>query len=109
MEEHKLTMSFINGNPGFVVKADNAQELDALIKEALPRFKAFKSAVDTYREKQQRDATPPPQETPICAVHNSQMSWKPPGVSKKTNKPYQGFWACPVKNPDGSFCNYKPE
>lgn len=44
---------------------------------------------------------------PICQVHQVEMKWKPPGTSK-TGKPYQGFWSCGQKNPDGSWCNYKP-
>lgn len=109
MDEHKLTMSFINGNPGFVVKANTAEEIDELLKSSLPIFKKFKTAVDTYREKQMAESTPPPgqtQDNMICKIHNTPMIWKT-GFSKKSNKPY-AFWACPTKNPDGSFCQYKP-
>lgn len=45
---------------------------------------------------------------PICSVHNVEMNWRPPGQSRSTGKPYPGFWACPQKNPDGSYCNFKP-
>jgi hypothetical protein len=44
---------------------------------------------------------------PICGNHHEPMSWKEGGVSK-AGKPYQGFWSCKVKNPDGSFCKFKP-
>lgn len=107
MSEPTYKVSFINGNPGFVVCADNADDLEKNIREALPIFKKFKTAVDTYREKQQNDATPPPQETPTCGVHGTQMKWLT-GTSKKTGKPY-AFWSCPTKNADGSFCDYKPQ
>lgn len=44
----------------------------------------------------------------VCEIHNVAMNWRPPGVSKKTNRPYQGFWACPEKTHDGNFCNWRP-
>jgi hypothetical protein len=105
MSEHRFTMSFINGNPGFVINVDTGEELDAAIRDVLPRFKAFKVAVDTYREKQINEQTPPPQATPVCGIHHTQAVWKT-GVSRKTGKPY-AFWSCPTKNPDGSFCQFK--
>jgi hypothetical protein len=106
MSEHLFTMSFINGNPGFVINCDTPEELDKAIAETLPIFKKFKVAVDTYKEKQQNMAAPPPGTSPTCGVHNIQMVWHVPGVSK-AGKPYQGFYACPAKNPDGSWCDYK--
>lgn len=45
---------------------------------------------------------------PVCGVHGVPMRWKPPGTSKTTGKPYQGFWSCGTKNDDGSWCRYKP-
>jgi len=106
MSDHKFTMSFINGNPGFVVNCDTPEELDKAIAGALPIFKKFKGAVDTYREKQESAAAPPPGTSPVCGTHNVQMIWHGPGISK-AGKPYQGFYACPVKNVDGSYCNFK--
>ena len=41
---------------------------------------------------------------PICQIHHVTMVWKE-GV--KDNRHY-AFWACPQKNPDGSFCKYRP-
>lgn len=38
---------------------------------------------------------------PICAVHNMSM------VQRQGT--YGKFWACPVKNPDGSWCKYRPD
>ena len=49
------------------------------------------------------------EQAPICGIHHIEMTWKNPGVSKKTGKPYNGFWACALKMPDGSFCQFKPE
>lgn len=31
------------------------------------------------------------------------MVLRPEGISKRTGKPYQPFWACPVRD-DGAFC-----
>ena len=42
----------------------------------------------------------------ICELHNAEMIWKT-GVSKNTGKSY-AFWSCPKRNPDGSFCKFKP-
>ena len=53
-------------------------------------------------------------ETPICSQHGTPMTMRPAGLSKtKTNpdgtpKPYEAFWACSDKNPDGSYCKAKP-
>jgi hypothetical protein len=102
MSEHMFTMSFINGNPGFVINVDTPEELDQAIANCLPIFKKFKTAVDTYREKQIIAATNPPGAIPDCPIHHVPMSWKT-GVSRKTGKSY-AFWSCAVKNPDGSFC-----
>lgn len=35
------------------------------------------------------------------------MTWREPGVSKTTGKPYSGFWACPTRNEQG-YCKGKP-
>ncbi len=44
-------------------------------------------------------------EAPVCGVHGSTKVWIE-GTSKTTGKPY-GFWSCPTKNADGSFCKAK--
>ena len=43
---------------------------------------------------------------PICQIHNVSMIWRE-GVNNTTQKHY-AFWACPQRNPVGSFCKYKP-
>jgi hypothetical protein len=43
---------------------------------------------------------------PICQIHNVPMVWRE-GTNTTTKKHY-AFWACPQKNPDGSFCKYRP-
>ena len=44
---------------------------------------------------------------PICGVHDAIMIWRKGGISK-AGKPYPGFWACPDRNEDGSYCTYRP-
>lgn len=39
----------------------------------------------------------------LCPVHNQEFKFVPPGVSKKTGQPYQGFWSCPEMG-----CRLKP-
>ncbi len=34
---------------------------------------------------------------PLCSSCGQMKKWIPPGTSKATGKPYQGFWACPNK------------
>ncbi|SRR5258708_6144231 len=43
---------------------------------------------------------------PTCGIHGVPMVWRE-GVSKSTGKPY-AFYACPEKNANGTFCNFKP-
>lgn len=44
---------------------------------------------------------------PICGVHRVPMVWRE-GDNKNTGRHY-AFWACPERNPDGSFCKYRPD
>lgn len=44
---------------------------------------------------------------PICGTHHTPMVWRE-GENRQTGKRY-AFWACPERNPDGTFCKYKPE
>ena len=62
------------------------------------------------------EAETPPEPDPImdrtapyCPIHRVALTWRPAGVSKRTGKAYAGFYACPEKNQDGSFCTYKPK
>lgn len=55
------------------------------------------------------NTTQPTKDAPLCGIHGVAMNYRSPGISKATGKPYNGFWACPEKNADGSFCRYKPE
>ena len=42
-----------------------------------------------------------------CPVHGLEFVLRPAGISKTTGKGYPAFWACPGKNPDGSYCREK--
>ena len=62
--------------------------------------------------KKEVDQTPDPimdATAPTCGIHGVAMVWKPAGVSKKTGKAYPGFYSCPSRNADGSFCTFRPK
>jgi hypothetical protein len=40
-----------------------------------------------------------PSDPPICGVHDAPMDW----VDK-----HGGFWSCHKRNPDGSWCSFRP-
>lgn len=41
---------------------------------------------------------------PICEIHTAEMKLIPAGVSKKTGKAYEAFYACQVKD-----CTFRPQ
>lgn len=43
---------------------------------------------------QQQAQTPPGQQAPVCQHHRQAATFKPGGVSRTTNRPYDAFWAC---------------
>jgi hypothetical protein len=43
----------------------------------------------------------------ICPIHGEAWKLKPAGISKATNKPYNAFYSCGVKDNQG-FCKAKP-
>jgi hypothetical protein len=45
-----------------------------------------------FAGQQAQPAGPPGSEQPVCA--HGPKKWVPPGFSQKTQKSYQGFWAC---------------
>jgi hypothetical protein len=53
-------------------------------------------------EKKDAGKEPP---NPICQIHNVPMVWRE-GINK--DQKHYAFWACPQKNPDGTFCKYRP-
>lgn len=40
----------------------------------------------------------------ICSLHLVPANFKEPGVSKKTGKPYPGFWSCNIMD-NGQYCS----
>ena len=49
--EANYTISFINGQPGLVVRSDSPAEIEEMMKAVLPYFKKFRSAVESAGEK----------------------------------------------------------
>ena len=44
--EANIVMSFINGQPGLVIRGETGEELDKNMDQALGRFKIFKEAIE---------------------------------------------------------------
>jgi len=82
----KYTISFISGQPGLVVKADDSVELENALAKILPIYKKFREAISVIKEATRSEPNAP--KTGIsatCEVHNIKMA---EGFSKKTGKPY---------------------
>lgn len=50
-----------------------------------------------YQPQQQyapQAATPPGQSAPVCGRHGQPATFKPGGISRASNRPYDAFWAC---------------
>jgi hypothetical protein len=106
--EYKYQKDWSIGTTMFHVRCDDwADFCEALenMESILPKTKAFPD--DTGNT-----ATPPQAVTPgipECGIHHVPMTWRGGGISKKTGKPYNGFWSCPQRNPDNSYCSFKPQ
>jgi len=71
----KYTISFINGNPGLVVKADNMVELENAILKVLPIFKKFKDSIKESSPSAEPKLVPVNETlTAKCSVHGAQMT-----------------------------------
>jgi len=81
-----------------------------LLKETIDDYlnAGFKPSWNEDTNKQSIKTPTDPNAT-MCGIHNVPMSLRPAGVSKTTGKHYPAFWSCPNKNPDGSFCKFKPQ
>lgn len=106
----RYKISLVNNSPSIVIECETVKEMQDSIKDILPTYDRF---VERMRPSQaasvvvqRQEPVVVPEDTPICQVHNVPMVWKA-GVSTKTGKSY-AFWACSLKNPDGSYCKYKP-
>ena len=106
--EYKYQADWSLGNQMFHVRCDDWEafkEAKENMETLLPSNKPFPD--DTVGKPV---ATTPEKamNAPICEDHHLPMTWHPAGVSKKTGKPYNGFWSCKVLNEDGSYCTFKP-
>jgi len=118
----RFQASFFIGNGGkdnqIVVRNEDWEEF----KKDLIRVKEIR---ETAEKKYKKEVAPAeafvspqapqtPQGTPqvdigyVCPHHNKKMTKMPAGTSK-AGKPYNAFWSCGEKNPDNSWCSYKPE
>ena len=97
-----------NQKEQYVIRVDTWEEFVELKKNVLqdiPKTNAFPDDIGSPT------ATPVSntQEVgPTCDIHHVTMSWKPPGISK-AGRPYPGFFSCPTRMPDGSFCRLQPQ
>jgi len=105
--EYKYQKSWTIGNEMLVVRADNWEDFKEAkenMETMVPKTKAFPD--DAGRMATDKTEINP--SIPECPVHNIPMRWKSGGISKTTGKPYQGFYSCPERNEDGSYCRAKP-
>ena len=100
----------VNGvmlSENFTFRMDNREELEAerkkVIENLVPSAKTFPEDEGDIAH------TATEEQGEMCPVHKNAMTFKPAGVSKRTGKPYNGFWSCGIKNTDGTFCTYRPQ
>jgi hypothetical protein len=88
-----------DGMPSVSVSSDDPQALEqALSDVSRLRQKLLGGSIP-----EARPATQQPADTssaPVCPIHNHPLSW----VDRNG-----GFWSCHKKNPDGSWCSYRPQ
>lgn len=71
------------------------------VKTALHWAKGIYERLEGLDKPQQEEDQQEEREAPICAVHDVPMVWQ------KGRKGY--FWSCHERNPNGSFCSYRPD
>lgn len=92
-EDYKFTISYINGNPGLVIKANTKDEIDEGIKDILPIFKGWKRAIDGGSEEKAKQEVQGTGLTAKCQTCGADMQMKT-GFSKKSQKQWKGLF-CP--------------
>ena len=97
MTEPTYVISFINGQPGLVVRSDSAVEIEQKIKDILPYFKKFREAVGKAGASQS-DAPKTPGLMVKCEKCGGEMSLRS-GYSNKTKKNWSGYF-CPNSTDD---------
>lgn len=92
---------FVNGREGeqYVVRADDSVELKNAINKVLELIKETTPASDP--------AQPAPQQTyqantAVCPIHHVPM------VQRFNRTNGASFYACPQRNPYGSYCKARP-
>lgn len=95
--EANYVISFINGQPGLVVRAEEPAEIEERIKAILPYFKKFREAVEKGSVKKAEASGL----TAKCEIHNATMKEY---TSKRTGEPYMGHYI-----PDKGMCFGKKE
>src|SRR4051794_35069123 len=78
--------------------ADAAAQAIPWVKQTYARMATATMAVT--REPEQLSADALVEQSPICQIHGVPMV----GVNGKRGF----FWSCHTKNPDGSWCSYRP-
>ena len=90
--EANYTISFINGSPGLVVRADEPAEVEERTNAILPYFRKFREAVE--KSAATKSNAPKTQGMRVkCEVCGAEMEYKE-GYSKKTKKNWAGYF-CP--------------
>lgn len=83
--EPRYTISFINGQPGLVIRENTPEMMDEAIRKILPVFKKFRAAFNKAQKSTQSAPNASSEVTAFCSTHNVQMAQ---GISRRTNKPY---------------------
>ena len=92
MNDAKIQISFIRDDPGMVIRGDTAEEVDELIRTALPIYQKFRNAVDKGKENRAKQNAPPGG-IPKCETCGTQMIYKE-GFNPQKNKKWRGYF-CP--------------
>lgn len=85
------TFSFINGQPGLVIRGNHSKEISQRLDAILPVFKRFKEAVDGGRVEKAEQTQHNASEGHFCSECGAAMEFKS-GTSKQ-GKPWKG-WFC---------------
>jgi len=94
--EANYVISFINGQPGLVVRSDSAPEIEERIKDILPYFKKFREAVE--KASASKSTAPKTQGMKVqCPDCGADMEHKS-GYSNKTKKNWSGYFCTKDKD-----------
>lgn len=105
--EYRYQKDWSIGTTMFHVRCDDWESF----KESVANMESILTQTKSFPDDSGSMATPPEkaQDVPSCGVHHTAMTWKAPGVSKNTGKPYPGFWSCGMKNENGTWCTFRPK